>query len=328
MALAIFGISNTGLNLAVTLVLLMLVVVWVSLIVYTFFDARRRIDDPFMVACATLASLFPYIGTAVYVILRPPEFIEDAKERHLEIKRAEMELAHLMESSCPNCHFPIEGNYLRCPSCQRRLKDPCRSCGKAVDPRWALCPFCETALPGRSRRQEGERGSSSAPPKGSSKAPSRSGAPDRKDKTSSRRSGSRDAAPSRGSSRSGSSRKSTPINSRSDEVDAASAASRDSAPARNSASPRGSSPSTGKAPSPSPESPSSGNDAPAGESRPSSRRSSRPASGRRPQKPTRSSSASSESSEESAKRSGGRASPAPKHRQSSGERDPDSTDTP
>lgn len=323
MALAIFGITNTALNLAVTLVLLMLVVVWVSLIVYTYFDARRRIDDPFMVACATLASLFPFIGTAVYVILRPPEFIEDAKERHLEIKRAEMELAHLMESSCPNCHFPIDGDYLRCPSCQRRLKDPCRSCGKPVDPRWALCPFCETALPGRSRRPEGERGSSSAPPKASSKGPSRSTPSARKEKASSRRSGSKDAAPARGSSRGGSARKSTPINARSDKVDAATAASRDSAPARSSASSRGSSPSSG--PAPSHETTSSGDDAPTREPKPSSRRSSRPASGRRPQKPARPSSASTE---ESVKRSGERTSPAPEHRPESGERDPDSTETP
>ena len=53
MALAIFGISNSGLNLVATLFLLMLVVVWLALIVYTYLDARRRISDPFLVACAT-----------------------------------------------------------------------------------------------------------------------------------------------------------------------------------------------------------------------------------------------------------------------------------
>jgi hypothetical protein len=48
MALAIFGISNSGLNLAVTLFILMIVVVWLALIVYTYLDARRRISDPFL----------------------------------------------------------------------------------------------------------------------------------------------------------------------------------------------------------------------------------------------------------------------------------------
>jgi double zinc ribbon protein len=146
MSLAIFGITNDGLNLAATLFILMLVVLWLALIVYTYLDARRRISDPFLVACATVASFFPYIGTAVYAIVRPPEFLEDAHERELEIKAAELRVRQLREQSCPSCEYPVERNYLRCPNCQRRLKDPCPSCGKPVDPRWGLCPYCESTL--------------------------------------------------------------------------------------------------------------------------------------------------------------------------------------
>jgi hypothetical protein len=156
MALAIFGISNSGLNLAVTLFILMIVVVWLALIVYTYFDARRRISDPFLVACATVGSFFPYIGTAVYAIVRPPEFLEDAHERELEIRAAELRVRQLTESSCPNCEYPVEKSFLRCPQCQSRLKDPCQSCGKPVDPRWALCPYCETAIAERPRRPRAE----------------------------------------------------------------------------------------------------------------------------------------------------------------------------
>jgi len=165
MAPAIFGITNSGLNLAATLVLLLLIVVWLALIVYTFLDARRRISDPFLVACATIASFFPYIGTIIYTIVRPPEFLEDAHERELEIKAAELRVRQLREQSCPNCEYPVEKNYLRCPNCQRRLKDPCPTCGEPVDPRWSLCPYCETALAAerspqprrRGRRPEDER---------------------------------------------------------------------------------------------------------------------------------------------------------------------------
>ncbi|HUC08131.1 MAG TPA: zinc ribbon domain-containing protein [Solirubrobacterales bacterium] len=156
MALAIFGISNSGLNLAVTLFVLMIVVVWLALIVYTYFDARRRISDPFLVACATVGSFFPYIGTAVYAIVRPPEFLEDAHERELEIRAAELRVRQLTEASCPNCEYPVEKNFLRCPQCQRRLKDPCTSCGKPVDPRWALCPYCENPIAEKPRRQRPE----------------------------------------------------------------------------------------------------------------------------------------------------------------------------
>ena len=159
---AIFEITNNGLNLVVTLFILMLVVVWLALIVYTYFDARRRVSDPFLVGCATIASFIPYIGTAVYAILRPPEFLEDAHERELEIRAAELRVRQLTELSCPNCEFPVEKNYLRCPNCQHRLKDPCPSCGKPVDPRWALCPYCER-LAGAAARAASGRQRNAAP---------------------------------------------------------------------------------------------------------------------------------------------------------------------
>ncbi len=149
MAIAIFGISNNGLNLVVDLLILMLVVVWLALIVYTYLDAKRRISDPFLIGCATLASFIPYIGTAVYAIVRPPEFLEDAHERELEIKAAELRVRQLTEHSCPECGFPTEKNFLRCPECRHRLKNPCPSCSRPVDPDWALCPYCETALSAR-----------------------------------------------------------------------------------------------------------------------------------------------------------------------------------
>jgi hypothetical protein len=151
MATAIFGIGNNGLNLVVNLLILMLVVVWLALIVYTYLDARRRISDPFLIGCATLASFIPYLGTAIYAIVRPPEFLEDAHERELEIKAAELRVRQLTEHSCPGCGFPVEKNFLRCPECQRRLKHPCPSCKRPVDPKWALCPYCETALAERER---------------------------------------------------------------------------------------------------------------------------------------------------------------------------------
>jgi hypothetical protein len=157
MSLAIFGITNSGLNLAASLFLLMLIVLWLALIVYTFLDARRRIGDPFLVACATIASFFPFIGTAVYAIVRPPEYLEDAHERELEIRAAELRVRQLKDQSCPNCEYPVEKNFLRCPNCERRLKDPFPTCGKPVGPRWALCPYCESTLGGERRRRPQRR---------------------------------------------------------------------------------------------------------------------------------------------------------------------------
>lgn len=143
MPFALFGITNDGLNLFVNLVVLFLVVVWIALVVWTYLDARRRLSDPVLIGAATVASLFPFVGTIVYSILRPPEFLDDTRERELEIRASELRVRQLEEQSCPNCGFPIERSYLRCPSCKARVKDPCESCGKPIDLRWALCPYCE-----------------------------------------------------------------------------------------------------------------------------------------------------------------------------------------
>ena len=155
--LAVFGIENDGLNLAVNLLLLFLVVIYVALIYWTWADARRRIDDPMLVGCATAASLFPFIGTIVYLIVRPPEFLEDVRERELEMAAAEARLATFDQLQCPHCGFDVEKAFLRCPSCLRRLKEPCSVCGKPLDPRWKICPYCEAEVGGPSRAAKAAR---------------------------------------------------------------------------------------------------------------------------------------------------------------------------
>jgi hypothetical protein len=146
-ALAIFGIHNDALNRVVSLILLFLVVIWLALVYWTWADARRRIADPMLIGCATAASLFPFLGTIIYMIVRPPEYLEDARERELEIAAAEARLAQL-EQGCPYCGFKVEKTFLRCPSCLRRLKEPCQTCGKPLDPLWKICPYCEAEVPG------------------------------------------------------------------------------------------------------------------------------------------------------------------------------------
>jgi hypothetical protein len=144
--IALFGIENSGLALAVNLLLLFLVVIWLALVYWTWSDAHRRIADPMLVACATAASLFPFIGTVVYLIVRPPEYLDDVRERELEIAAAQARLANLEHQHCQYCGFEIEMTFLRCPSCLRRLKEPCAVCGKPLDPRWKICPYCESEV--------------------------------------------------------------------------------------------------------------------------------------------------------------------------------------
>ncbi len=160
---AIFGIDNGGLNLAVNLLLLFLVVLWFSLIYWTYADARRRIADPVLIGCATAASLFPFVGTLVYLIVRPPEYLEDVRERELEMQAAEARLHAAGYYLCPHCDSPIERDYLMCPTCLRKLKEPCLTCKRPIDPTWKVCAYCEAEVgvpprkPARRRRTTSEQ---------------------------------------------------------------------------------------------------------------------------------------------------------------------------
>jgi hypothetical protein len=142
----VFGIKNNTINLVVDLLILFLVVIWLALVYWTYADARRRIADPMLIACATAASLFPFVGTIIYMIVRPPEYLDDVRERELEMQAAEARLAELGYHLCPHCDYEVEKDFLRCPNCMRKLKDPCRNCGKPLDPAWKICPFCEAEV--------------------------------------------------------------------------------------------------------------------------------------------------------------------------------------
>ena len=164
---AYFGIESSGLNLVVDLLIVFVVVLYFSLIYWTYADARRRILDPMLVGCATAASLFPFVGTIVYMILRPPEYLEDVRERELEMHAAEARLHEFEHSLCPHCDYPVERDFVRCPSCLRKLKERCVSCSRPLDEAWTICPYCETEVPGavvsrrtrrrRSQSVEGDR---------------------------------------------------------------------------------------------------------------------------------------------------------------------------
>ena len=90
----IFGIDSDGLNLAVNLLILCLVVIWLATVYWTYADARRRMEDPMLIGCATAASFFPFVGCVVYMIVRPPEYLDDVRERELEMQAAEARVAN------------------------------------------------------------------------------------------------------------------------------------------------------------------------------------------------------------------------------------------
>jgi hypothetical protein len=143
------GVSNffnSGyVTAAVRLLVIFMIALDLAMVFWTFKDARRRIDDPVIVAvCVATAALFPFVGVLIYLILRPPEYLADVHERELEIRAMERRLG--ADQTCPYCRNPAEASFLSCPYCGTKLKNACRRCKAPLDPAWRLCPHCETPV--------------------------------------------------------------------------------------------------------------------------------------------------------------------------------------
>jgi hypothetical protein len=125
---------------------LFVIVFWLASAYWVYKDARRRIDDPWLVAMATLLGLVPpFIGPLVYLFFRPPEYLEDIRERELEIRAMEERLSG-RESHCPVCRASVEPEFLICPVCTTKLRQACVTCKQPLEPLWQVCPYCERPI--------------------------------------------------------------------------------------------------------------------------------------------------------------------------------------
>jgi len=129
-------------NLALVLGL----VFWAATVYWVYKDARRRIEDPWLVGMAVVLGLIPpFIGPLVYMLFRPPEYLEDVRERELEMKAMEQRLAR-RDLHCPVCRAEVDPAFLVCPVCTTRLRQACRNCKQPLEALWQVCPYCETPV--------------------------------------------------------------------------------------------------------------------------------------------------------------------------------------
>ena len=141
-------------------------VFYLAIVLWTYKDARKRIEDPILVATATATSMLPIVGVFVYMLLRPSEYLADVRERELEIRMMERQLGR--QERCPLCKSHIDGDYLSCPVCRNKLRQQCVGCDRPLDPRWVMCPFCEVEVPGAPQTPTRPTSGSTRPPRSSS----------------------------------------------------------------------------------------------------------------------------------------------------------------
>ena len=138
---------NSGTWLVIrNLAIFFVVVFWLAVGWWVYKDARRRIEDPVLVWTSTLVGLvLPFVGALVYMLFRPPEYLEDVRERELEIRAMEERLS-IRDLHCPVCRADVDASFLVCPVCTTRLKQACVNCNQPLEALWQVCPYCETPV--------------------------------------------------------------------------------------------------------------------------------------------------------------------------------------
>ena len=128
------------------LTIFFVVVFWLAIAFWVHKDAKRRIEDPWLVWMSTLLGLVPpFLGAFIYMLFRPPEYLEDVRERELEIKAIEKRLGG-RDMHCPVCRAEVDSTFLVCPVCTTKLRQACVNCKQPLEALWQVCPYCETPI--------------------------------------------------------------------------------------------------------------------------------------------------------------------------------------
>ena len=128
-------------TLVVGIIVIYLAALWLTLIFWTYRDARRRSRSAaFQAGSAALVALFFVLGLWLYLLMRPRMTLTQQYAAALEEEALLQELDDVL--NCPGCNRRVRDEYVVCPSCLVELKVPCKSCEKPLAHAWLACPFC------------------------------------------------------------------------------------------------------------------------------------------------------------------------------------------
>ena len=156
-------------RMALVVVCVMIAVLYVLSIVWVVRDAYQR--GAKWIVWGVVA-IIPVVGLIAYCLLRPSMLQVDRDEQELEIAYKQRALQKY--GNCATCGYPVEDDFIICPSCHTQLKNQCGRCGKPLDPTWTVCPYCATPVNGAGaaaqRRRPARRPETAQPVDGSTVA--------------------------------------------------------------------------------------------------------------------------------------------------------------
>jgi hypothetical protein len=124
-----------------------IVALWLSVVIWTYRDIRKRTGDRLLQVLAILIVTILFLpGVLIYLVMRPQQTLEEEYQKSLE----EEALLNAIDATphCPGCSRRVNDKWLVCPDCHTRLKKSCHHCGKLMELQWNICPHCATPAPG------------------------------------------------------------------------------------------------------------------------------------------------------------------------------------
>jgi len=137
--------QGTGIALGSLLGGLWLFLVWLGIVLWVYRDIRDRTEDVALrvVSVLLVVLFFPGFnlpGLLIYLLVRPRESLDEAYSRSLEQEALLREVGE--GAVCYECRQPVEREFLFCPYCRTRLREPCARCRRPLSLFWVICPYC------------------------------------------------------------------------------------------------------------------------------------------------------------------------------------------
>ena len=135
------GITKIDFNFVWTLLLIALGIFWIVVLYWVWLDSGDRTSSTgARVGYVLLTLCLSIPGLIIYLLIRPPQTIEEIYWADLERRYLKYETSEL--GDCPRCGTQLFPGFKYCPNCRLLLKVKCPSCEVEMDKYYQYCPSC------------------------------------------------------------------------------------------------------------------------------------------------------------------------------------------
>jgi uncharacterized Zn finger protein (UPF0148 family) len=145
------GIADANYNMLGAIVAVISIIFWLVVTSWIWVDSDERSTSKWMRLFYVLIGLIPIVGWIIYLIVRPPETIDEIYWGDLERRYLKYEAKDL--GDCPRCGTQLFPGFVYCPNCKKRLKRKCSKCEVYVELEYKYCPHCGNQMATKPKKE-------------------------------------------------------------------------------------------------------------------------------------------------------------------------------